>query len=94
MNNAAVLVARSNLTTLATYMKTLPDSNITEFNMYVKRNTCEYASIPMALIKYPQGNLEEIQQETLLSTQEESRGHQDHKAQAYATERYQASSVR
>jgi len=44
LNNAAVLVARSNLTTLATYMKTLPDSNITEFNAYVKRNTQELAA--------------------------------------------------
>jgi hypothetical protein len=42
LNNAAV--ARSNLTTLATYMKTLPDSNITEFNAYVKRNTQELAA--------------------------------------------------
>jgi hypothetical protein len=42
LNNAAV--ARSNLTTLATYMKTLPDSSITEFNAYVKRNTQELAA--------------------------------------------------
>jgi hypothetical protein len=42
LNNAAV--ARSNLTTLATYMKTLPDSNIMEFNAYVKCNTQELAS--------------------------------------------------
>ncbi len=54
---------------------------------------CEYTSIPMALVKYPQGNLEEIQQKTLLSTQEEPGGHQDHKAQAYATKRYVASRV-
>jgi hypothetical protein len=42
LNNAAV--ARSNLTNLATYMKALPESNITEFNAYVKRNTQELAA--------------------------------------------------
>ncbi len=47
----------------------------------------------MSLIYYPKGNLEEIQQKTLQSTQEEPGGHQDHKAQAYATERYEASHV-
>jgi hypothetical protein len=31
----------------------------------VIKEYCEYTSIPMALIKYPQGNLEEIQQKTL-----------------------------
>jgi hypothetical protein len=36
----------------------------------------------MALVKYPQGNLEEIQQKTLLSTQEGPGDHQDRKAQA------------
>jgi len=54
---------------------------------------CEYTSIPMALVEYPQENLEEIQWETLLSTQEEPGGHQDCKAQAYATEYYEASHV-
>jgi len=42
----------------------------------------------MSLIYYPKGNLEEIQQKTLQSTQEEPGGHQDHKAQAYATDHY------
>jgi len=42
LNNAAV--ARSNLTNLGIYMKTLMDSNITEFNAYVKRNTQELAA--------------------------------------------------
>jgi len=46
---------------------------------------CEYTSILMALIKYPQGNLEEIQLKDLPSTQEEPGGQQDHKAQTYAT---------
>jgi hypothetical protein len=47
----------------------------------------------MALVKYPQGNLEETQRKTLLSTQEEPGGPQDRKAQAYATECYEASRV-
>jgi len=47
--------------------------------------------MPRALVKYPQGNLEEIQQKTLQSTQVEPGDRQDHKAQAYATERYVAS---
>ena len=41
---------------------------------------CEHTSILRALIKYPQGNLEEIQQKTLQSTQEEPGGRQDRKA--------------
>jgi hypothetical protein len=36
LNNT--IVARSNFTTLATYMKTLSDSNISEFNTYMKKN--------------------------------------------------------
>ncbi len=52
---------------------------------------CEHTSILRALVEYPQGNLEEIQEKTLRSTQEEPGGHQDHKAQAYTTERYTAS---
>jgi len=36
--------------------------------------------MPRALVKYPQGNLEEIQQKTLQSTQEEPVCHCDHKA--------------
>jgi hypothetical protein len=52
---------------------------------------CEHTSILRALVKYPQGNLEEIQEKILQSTQEEPGGHQDGKAQAYATERYTAS---
>ena len=50
---------------------------------------CEHTSILRALIKYPQGNLEETRQETLQSTQEEPGGHQDCKNQAYATNHYQ-----
>jgi hypothetical protein len=49
---------------------------------------CEYTSILMALVEYSQGNLEEIQQKPLLSTKEESGGHQDCKAQTYTTEHY------
>jgi len=41
---------------------------------------CEHTSILRALIKYPQRNLEEIQQKTLQSSQEEPGGHQDRKA--------------
>jgi hypothetical protein len=41
---------------------------------------CEHTSILRALIKYPQGNLEEIQQKTLQGTQEEPGGRQDCKA--------------
>ncbi len=52
---------------------------------------CEHTSILRALVEYPQGNLEEIQEKTLWSTQEEPGGHQDCKALAYATERYTAS---
>jgi len=62
-------------------------------NSRVIGENCEYTSIPRALVKYPQGNLEGIQQKTLLSTQEEPGGHQDRKAQTYATERYVASHV-
>jgi hypothetical protein len=54
---------------------------------------CEHTGILRALIKHPQGNLEEIQQKTLQSTQEEPGGRQDRKAQTYATERYAASRV-
>ena len=42
LNNAAV--ARSNLATLGQYMKTLDDSNIVEFNAYVKINVQELAA--------------------------------------------------
>jgi hypothetical protein len=52
---------------------------------------CEHTSILRALVEYPQGNLEEIQEKTLQSTQEEPGGRQDRKAQTYATERYTAS---
>jgi hypothetical protein len=52
---------------------------------------CEHTSILRALVEYPQGNLGEIQEKTLWSTQEEPGGRQDRKAQAYATERYTAS---
>jgi hypothetical protein len=51
---------------------------------------CEHTSILRALIEYPQGNLEEIQEKILKSTQEEPGGHQDRKAQTYATEHYTA----
>jgi hypothetical protein len=54
---------------------------------------CEYTSILMGLIKYPKGDLEEIQQKALPSSQEESGGHQDCKAQTYATKCYVASRV-
>ncbi len=52
---------------------------------------CEHTSIHRALVKYPQGNLEEIQEKILRSTQQRPGGRQDRKAQAYATERYTAS---
>ena len=42
LNNATV--AYSDLSTLGTYMKLLTDSNITEFNAYVKHNTQELAA--------------------------------------------------
>ncbi len=41
---------------------------------------CEHTRILRALVKHPQGNLEEIQQKTLQSTQEEPGGRQDCKA--------------
>jgi hypothetical protein len=41
---------------------------------------CEHTGILRALIEYPQGNLEEIQQKVLQSTHEEPEGRQDHKA--------------
>jgi hypothetical protein len=41
---------------------------------------CEHTGILRALAKHPQGNLEEIQQKTLQSTQEEPGGRQDRKA--------------
>jgi len=44
-------------------------------------------------IRYPQESLEEIQQKTLQSTQEEPGGRQDRKVQTYNTKRYAASRV-
>jgi hypothetical protein len=44
------------------------------------RPACEHTRILRALVKHPQGNLEEIQQKTLQSTQEEPVGRQDRKA--------------
>jgi hypothetical protein len=41
---------------------------------------CEHTRILRALVEHPQGNLEEIQQKTLQSTQEEPVGRQDRKA--------------
>ena len=52
---------------------------------------CEHTRILRARVEYPQGNLEEIQEKTLRSTQEEPRGHRNRRALAYATERYVAS---
>jgi hypothetical protein len=52
---------------------------------------CEHTCILRALVKYPKGNLEEIQEKTLRSTQKEPGGRQDRKALAYATEHYAAS---
>jgi hypothetical protein len=52
---------------------------------------CEHTGILRALIKYPQGVLEEIQEKTLTDTEEKPKDRQDHMASAYATERYVAS---
>ena len=52
---------------------------------------CEHTSILRALVEYPQGNLEEIQEKTLRSTQEEPGARRDREALAYATKRYTAS---
>ncbi len=52
---------------------------------------CEHTCILRALVEYPQGNLEEIQEKTLWNTQEEPGGRRDRKALTYATERYVAS---
>jgi hypothetical protein len=52
---------------------------------------CEHTSILRALVEYPQGNLEEIQEKTLRSTQEEPGARRDREALAYATERYTTS---
>jgi hypothetical protein len=41
---------------------------------------CEHTRILRALVEHPQGNLEEIQQKTLQSTQEEPVDRQDRKA--------------
>jgi hypothetical protein len=41
--------------------------------------TCEHTRILGALVEHPQGNLEEIQQKTLQSTQEEPVGRQGRK---------------
>jgi hypothetical protein len=60
-------------------------------SLLISMALCEHTSILRALVKYPQGNLEEIQEKTLQSTQEEPGGRQDRKAQAYATECYTAS---
>jgi hypothetical protein len=55
---------------------------------------CEHTGILRALIEYPQGNLEEIQQKTLQSTQEEPGGHPHRKARTYATRRSRAYSTK
>jgi len=55
---------------------------------------CEHTSILRALIKYPQGNLEETRQETLQSTQEEPGGRPYRKARTYATGRTRAYSTK
>jgi hypothetical protein len=59
-----------------------------KIHYHIEMRECEYTHIPMALIKYPQGNLEEIQQKILQSTQKEPGGHQDRKARAYTTGHY------
>jgi len=41
---------------------------------------CEHTRILRALVEHPKGNLEEILQKTLQSTQEEPVGRQDRKA--------------
>jgi hypothetical protein len=75
----------------------LPENNsdarmyITGLIPYLQDTQCEHISILRALIEYPQGNLEDIQEKILQSTQEEPGGRQDHKAQTYATKRYTAS---
>ena len=43
---------------------------------------CEHTRILRALVEHPQENLEEIQQKTLQSTQEETGGRQDRKISA------------
>jgi hypothetical protein len=53
--------------------------------IHSKDRQCEHTGILRALIEYPQGNLEEIQQKTLQSTQEEPGGHPYRKARTYAT---------
>jgi hypothetical protein len=53
----------------------------------------QHTRILRALVEHPKGNLEEVQQKTLLSTQEEPIGRQDRKAYTYATERYKTSRV-
>jgi hypothetical protein len=54
---------------------------------------CEHTRILGALVENPQGNLEEIQQKTLQSTQEEPVGRQDRKTRTYAAGSYAASRI-
>jgi len=57
-------------------LDTLQDSRLIPVT---QAGDCEHTHILRALVKHPQGNLEEIQQKTLQSTQEEPVGHQDRK---------------
>jgi len=64
------------------------------FNWRMIPAACEHTSILRDLIKYPQGNLEEVQQNTLQSTQEESVGRPYRRARTYATGRTWAYSTK
>jgi hypothetical protein len=53
----------------------------------IERAVCEHTRILRALIEHPQGNLGEIQQKTLQSTQEEPGGRPYRKARTHTTGR-------
>ena len=61
------------------------------YKHYIEMRECEHTRILGALVKHPQGNLEEIQEKTLRSTQEEPGARRDREALAYASKRYVAS---
>ncbi len=69
-----VLIQDNNETYITTE-RTLPASLMTNNNITdIETANCEHISILRALVEYPQGNLEEIQEKTLWSTQDEPGG--------------------
>ncbi len=78
---------RTKLAQLHLYMRHTAKGDVVQLCVYtrdllekLRAAGCEHTRILGALIEHPQGNLEEIQQKTLQSTQEEPVGRRDRKA--------------